>query len=154
MTEQDVNMMIEKFYKFFFEIEKITLDQGLKSLTLNEVHTIDAIGMDNLAMTELAFKLGVSPGTCTISVNKLNRKGYIKRMRSLEDRRKVIICLSKEGKKVLNFHQTFHKNTIYRITKGINGDDLEKFFLVLKALIENLNDYQNSVRLKTDSELL
>ena len=106
----NVNLMIEEFYKVFYEIEELMLKQGIKCLTTTELHVIEAIGNSELTMNELSDKLGITMGTATVAVNKLNDKGFIKRERSNDDRRKVFVTLSKKGLEALKYHDLFSQN--------------------------------------------
>ena len=63
-------------------------------------------------MNELAEKLGITMGTASIAINKLNEKQFIERIRSDEDRRKVFVKLSKKGEMALNYHGNFHSTIL------------------------------------------
>ena len=78
----NVNLMIEEFYKVFYEIEELMLKQGIKCLTTTELHVIEAIGNSELTMNELSDKLGITMGTATVAVNKLNDKGIKEALQS------------------------------------------------------------------------
>lgn len=135
----NVNLMIEEFYKVFYEIEELMLKQGIKCLTTTELHVIEAVGNDELTMNELSDKLGITMGTATVAVNKLNDKGFIKRERSSDDRRKVFVTLSKKGLEALKYHDLFHKTIIAKITKDLNNGELEEFSSIFGKLLKNLN---------------
>ena len=131
--------MIEEFYKVFYEIEELMLKQGIKCLTTTELHVIEAVGNDELTMNELSDKLGITMGTATVAVNKLNDKGFIKRERSSDDRRKVFVTLSKKGLEALKYHDLFHKTIIAKITKDLSNGELEEFSSIFGKLLKNLN---------------
>ena len=135
----NVNLMIEEFYKVFYEIEELMLKQGIKCLTTTELHVIEAVGNDELTMNELSDKLGITMGTATVAVNKLNDKGFIKRERSSDDRRKVFVTLSKKGLEALKYHDLFHKTIIAKITKDLSNGELEAFSSIFGKLLKNLN---------------
>ena len=135
----NVNLMIEEFYKVFYEIEELMLKQGIKCLTTTELHVIEAVGNDELTMNELSDKLGITMGTATVAVNKLNDKGFIKRERSSDDRRKVFVTLSKKGLEALKYHDLFHKTIIAKITKDLTNGELEEFSSIFGKLLKNLN---------------
>lgn len=135
----NVNLMIEEFYKVFYEIEELMLKQGIKCLTTTELHVIEAIGNDELTMNELSDKLGITMGTATVAVNKLNDKGFIKRERSSDDRRKVFVTLSKKGLEALKYHDLFHKTIIAKITKDLSDKELEDFTNIFSKILKNLN---------------
>ena len=135
----NVNLMIEEFYKVFYEIEELMLKQGIKCLTTTELHVIEAVGNDELTMNELSDKLGITMGTATVAVNKLNDKGFIKTEGSSDDRRKVFVTLSKEGLEALKYHALFHKTIIAKITKDLSNGELEEFSSIFGKLLKNLN---------------
>lgn len=135
----NVNLMIEEFYKVFYEIEELMLKQGIKCLTTTELHVIEAVGNDELTMNELSDKLGITMGTATVAVNKLNDKGFIKRERSSDDRRKVFVTLSKKGLEALKYHDLFHKTIIAKITKDLSNNELEDFTNIFSKILKNLN---------------
>ena len=135
----NVNLMIEEFYKVFYEIEELMLKQGIKCLTTTELHVIEAVGNDELTMNELSDKLGITMGTATVAVNKLNDKGFIKRERSSDDRRKVFVTLSKKGLEALKYHDLFHKTIIAKITKDLTNNELEEFTSIFSKILKNLN---------------
>ena len=56
----DINLMIEDFYKSFHQIEELELKRDIKCLTLNEYHTINVLGERLLSMNELAEDLAIN----------------------------------------------------------------------------------------------
>ena len=85
----------------------------VKDLTPQELHTITLVGkMGSPRMSELAARGRVTLGTMTVMINKLVRKGHIKRMRDEGDRRVVLVSLTASGRKVNKFHEKFHKDMI------------------------------------------
>lgn len=143
---EKVNLMIEEFYKVFYEIEELMLKQGIKCLTTTELHVIEAIGNDSLTMNELSDRLGITMGTATVAINKLNDKGFIKRERSDKDRRKVFVCLSRKGGEALKYHDLFHKSIISKITKDLSDHELEAFTTIFSKILKNLNGQLEFIR--------
>lgn len=77
---------------------------GGRMLTMSELHVIDAIGTELLPMSEIATRLGVTPGTITVAVDRLEKKGFLTRMRTAEDCRLVLVGLTPSGEEVLRHH--------------------------------------------------
>ncbi|MCB1049899.1 MAG: MarR family transcriptional regulator [Acidobacteria bacterium] len=67
----------------------ITGPQAIVLLTLSEV--------PQMACTELANRISVSPGTVTDLLNRLTKKGWVERFRDDQDRRKLWVRLTPEG---------------------------------------------------------
>ena len=104
----EIEALLDEFYKTYYKIEEINLNQVIKCLTTTELHVIEAIGEDSLTMNELADKLGITMGTASVAVNKLTEKYFIERNRSESDRRKVFVQLSKKGLLAYKYHGNFH----------------------------------------------
>ncbi|MBC2856694.1 MarR family transcriptional regulator [Cetobacterium sp. 2A] len=140
MDINKVNEVLENFYKLFYETEDLALKRGIKCLTHTELHIIEAIDKDSLNMNELADRLGITMGTATVAITKLREKGFIDRVRSDSDRRKVYVSLSKKGLEALNYHNTYHKNIMSTITENITEQDLEKFISIFEIILKNLRE--------------
>ena len=74
-------------------------------------------------MTSVARELEVTTGTLTISVNSLVKKGYVNRTRSEEDRRVVLVSLSKKGQKAYLHHRKFHEEMIDAVLKDLTEEE-------------------------------
>lgn len=139
-----VNEILEEFYKLFYKTEDMALKRGIKCLTHTELHLIEAIGEESLTMNELADRVGITMGTATVAVSKLTEKGFIARVRSNSDRRKVYVSLTDKGSKALTYHNNYHKMIMSSITENIADKDLSHFIeifdLILGALQEK-TDY-------------
>nr|WP_307774556.1 MarR family winged helix-turn-helix transcriptional regulator [uncultured Cetobacterium sp.] len=140
MNINKVNDVLENFYKLFYETEDLALKRGIKCLTHTELHIIEAIGQDSLTMNELSDRLGITMGTATVAVTKLREKGFIERVRSDADRRKVYVSLSKKGLEALSYHNNYHKNIISTITENIPEKDLEQFTNTFEVILKNLKN--------------
>ena len=82
---EKIESLLDDFYKTYYKIEEINLNQVIKCLTTTELHVIEAIGEDSLTMNELSEKLGITMGTASVAVNKLTDKNFVERRRSEDD---------------------------------------------------------------------
>lgn len=101
-------------FNSILRIEEQSLDNRLThGLTITEVHTIVAIGLhERNPMNVIAARLNVTLATLTTAVNKLANKGFVERTRAEDDRRKVLVSLTKKGRQVLRAHNLFHHQMI------------------------------------------
>ena len=138
--------LLDQFYKTYYKIEEINLNQDIKCLTTTEIHVIEAIGQDKITMNELAEKLGITMGTASIAINKLNEKQFIERIRSDEDRRKVFVKLSKKGEMALNYHGNFHSTILEKITENIPKEELKAFVTTFETIVNNLEAVKKDIQ--------
>lgn len=135
-----VNEILEEFYKLFYKTEDMALKRGIKCLTHTELHLIEAIGEESLTMNELSDRVGITMGTATVAVSKLTEKGFIARVRSNSDRRKVYVSLTDKGSKALTYHNNYHKMIMSSITENIADKDLSHFIEIFELILGALQE--------------
>nr|WP_267473314.1 MarR family transcriptional regulator [Eggerthella lenta] len=104
-------------------------------LTITEVHTIVAIGLhERNPMNVIAARLNVTLATLTTAVNKLANKGFVERTRAEDDRRKVLVSLTKKGRQVLRAHNLFHHQMIDEALADLTEEEERVFAGALKKV--------------------
>ena len=129
-----INELLVQLFNDVLQIEEHSLKNGaLSDLSITEIHTIEAIGMyTERTMSEVAQILKITVGTLTTAINKLIKKGYVERKRIEEDRRVVLIKLTKQGKLAFRIHAKFHQDMVNTSIDGLNEEEE-------KILISSLN---------------
>lgn len=137
--EKSLNsLLIEMFDKVLDAESKAVITEEFKDITNNDMHIIDAIGIeDPRRMTDIAKRLNVTTGTLTTNVNSLEKKGYIVRNRSDEDKRVVLVKLTEKGRKAFFHHRDYHWNMIRSINKSMDRQERE----ILVRCLEKLNQF-------------
>lgn len=142
----NIESLLDEFYKTYYKIEEINLNQVIKCLTTTELHIIEAIGEETLTMNELSEKLGITMGTASVAINKLTDKYFIERNRSEDDRRKVFVQLSKKGLLAYKYHGNFHSNMLEKVTTDIDKKKLSIFIEVFEEIVGNLNKIKKQIQ--------
>ena len=134
-----VNELLVKIFNEILQIEEKTLKNGnFSDLSVREMHTIEAIGRkEKRMMSEVAQDLGITVGTLTTSINRLIKKGYVERSRIEEDRRVVLVELTKKGKVAHRLHERFHGEMVRSMMKDMSEGEKE----VLISSLGKLNSY-------------
>ena len=138
-TQKVLNELLVQIFDDILHIEEKTLKFGaISDLSVTEMHTLEAIGMyTERTMTEVAQDLKITVGTLTTAINKLTKKDYVARKRIEEDRRVVLVQLTKKGKLAFRLHEKFHNDMINATINGLNEEE-EK---VLVLSLEKLNQF-------------
>lgn len=138
--EASINGLLVELFNKILKIEQNAIKNGaLRDLSVTEIHTIDAIGMyKQRTMSEVAFDLAITIGTLTTGVNKLIKKGYVKRSRIESDRRVVLISLTKKGKLAYRLHEKFHKDLVKRTIDRLSNKEEELIEISLKKISDFL----------------
>lgn len=134
-----LNEVLVRLFRDITTIEERAVKTGeYKELTVNEMHVIEAIGIREVKnMTAVACALMVTTGTLTISVNGLVKKGFVKRVRSEEDRRVVLVSLTDKGRNAFVRHEQFHQRMIDSVVKDLNDEEQ----VILEKALRNLNGF-------------
>ena len=132
-----LNRLLVQLYGDILKIEEKSLQEGeFSDLSVTEIHIIEAIGINgSRTMSEIAHDLSITVGTLTTAINKLIKKEYVERKRIEEDRRVVLIHLTKKGKLAYRLHEKFHNDMINETISGLKEDEEE----ILISSLERLN---------------
>ena len=141
-STRGLNEMLVNLFNHVMDVEaQAVITEEFKDITNNDMHIIEAVGIDEPRnMSEIAKRLCGTVGTRTTNMNGLEKKGYIRRKRSTEDKRVVLVTLTERGRKAFFHHRDFHKNMIKSVVVGLDEDEkrllyrclvkLDKFFSV------------------------
>lgn len=129
------NALVNLFRDVMMLEENAIITQEYQDITNNDMHVIEAIGLDEPKnMSAIAKMLSVTVGTLTIAMNSLVKKGYVNRERGVEDRRVVYISLSAKGRKAYLHHEEFHRQMIESILDGLTEEETESLVRALAKL--------------------
>lgn len=135
-TYETLNEVLVNLFRDINDLEEKAIITGeYRDLTNNDMHVIEAIGIEAPKnMSSIAKKLSVTVGTLTISMNSLVKKGYVVRKRSEEDRRVVFISLSEKGRKAYFHHKEFHEQMIHGVVGDLTEEELDALVRALTKL--------------------
>ncbi len=140
--DQKVNdLMLDIFDKILVTEEKALSKGYFKDLSVAEMHTLESIGLyDTKTMSETAADLGVTTGTLTVAVDRLVRKGYVKRQRDDHDRRVVRVQLTRQGKLAYRMHHKFHTLLVDRLVEPLDEAQRKLFLSTLQSISDFVNE--------------
>ncbi len=139
MTVNTLNRLICSAFNDISRAEQNAIwSGGMKDVSVNEAHTVDAIGVfTSKTMSEVAAKLEITMGTLTVSINHLVKKGYVVKERSPKDRRVYMLSLTEKGKALYKVHQSFHFELVKNLILDLSDYEADMFIEALS----NLNEY-------------
>lgn len=142
--DRSVNEMLVNLFNTVLETEsKAVITGDFNDITENDMHIIEAIGVgEPQKASDVAKKMGVTAGTITVNMNSLEKKGYIIRERSSEDKRVVNTSLTERGRKAFFHHRDFHKHMIKAAIKGFDDEEMKVLVSCLSKLVDFFNGYE------------
>lgn len=85
-------------------------------------------------LSQLADKMEVKPSAITVMIDRLERENFVKRIHDPEDRRAVIVTLTKLGEEVLEQVIRDWNDVVKQYLKQFNSEEIQ----ALTKLIEKL----------------
>ncbi|WDP92724.1 MAG: MarR family transcriptional regulator [Desulfobacter sp.] len=129
-------LIVEFYEKLSSWEEAVVRDSGL---TTAQAHTIEMVGHSGpIKMKDLAEKIGVTTGTLTVAVDRLEKKNLLKRKPHETDRRSFIIELTPEGEKAFEEHHNFHIQMTQELVSGLSPEDQDHFSRIIKTMLTKI----------------
>ena len=134
-----LNEVLVRIFRNINTVEEQALrTEEYKDVTINDIHVIEAIGMEEQKnMTTVEKSLHVTTGTLTISINSLVKKNYVERVRSEEDRRVVLVSLTEKGKNAFLHHRQFHDKLVNESVEQLSDEEKR----VLGKALNRINQF-------------
>lgn len=106
-------------------------------LTISEAHAIEVLGEHGpMNMKNLAKQLGVTTGTTTVTVDRLEKKAYASREPVKEDRRVHLITLTDKGRQAFDEHHQYHLNLTEQIGSVLSDEEAAQLLSLLRKINE------------------
>lgn len=132
-----LNNGLVEFFDRFSSWESSIIEAG--NLKISDAHAIEILGhYGRMNMKELAGKLGITTGTTTIAVDRLERAGLARRVRAENDRRSYIIELTEEGAIAFEEHHRHHLNLAVEIASILGKDETLTFVQFLNRINQHI----------------
>lgn len=88
-----------------------------------------------IATKDMAYLLGIKQQSLNELLKKLEKRGYVKRKTSQEDKRVMIVCLTEEGKKVKQKEEEYQE-----IFDCLTNEELEQFSSYIDRILCSLEE--------------
>ena len=116
-------------------------------ITSSQTRVLMMIGCAGFTMASvIAKRMGSNAAGVVRSIDKLEKKGWIERVRSEEDRREVHLHLTEAGEKLINQIPLYMNETLNDSLRGFSQNEFEGFIKQLKRVAENnlaqLHEYE------------
>ena len=111
-----------------------------------EIHTVQAIGRHSgINVTKLAEQTGITKGAVSQTINKLVRKGLVRKTHAPGNDKEVVLELTNLGWIGFRNHEQFHMDTL-DIAHEYYGDqlesELERINLAVDDIYKMLHEYE------------
>ncbi|MDY6948242.1 MAG: MarR family winged helix-turn-helix transcriptional regulator [Pseudomonadota bacterium] len=118
----------------FREVQQVCGLSGSQLWILHEVLRADGIGV-----SELAGKLSIHQSTCSQLVDKLVRRGALKKVRGADDQRRVSLSVSSRGQQILARSPGPAEGVLPEAIAELSRADLARLYSGLQKIIAALD---------------
>ena len=119
--------LVEVFNKILKSERESITKSGYQDLSIQELHVIESVCLcqdeGKNTSKQISAHLGIVPGTLTVSVNILVKKGYLIRIKDEADKRVVNIRTTKKGDQANREHKRFHEQMVNDILQTLTSEE-------------------------------
>lgn len=139
MIGEALNAVYSKFKLNFYQNVFQTFENREASLTTIETFFVEVIyALNGPTINEVSRFTGVSQPNVAYKINNLEKKGYVKRVRSQEDKREVHLVVTDKFQKYYGINYEYLQIVSERISKRFPPEDIEKLNEMLKIVSAEL----------------
>ncbi|MTK10750.1 MAG: MarR family transcriptional regulator [Clostridiaceae bacterium] len=94
----------------------------------------------SISQIELADQMDIKPSTTARLIDRMERDGFVKRERDINDRRTVNLMITDKGREFREKLFPVGEKMSEDVSKGISEEEIEIFKNVLKKMVDNINE--------------
>ena len=145
-----INLFAHNSKKLFFPEEWINLDLKFSK---SEIFTLLLLDKSSeITMTELADNINAPMSTATGIADRLVKNNYIERARNKEDRRTVILKITKKGNQFVKDMKDIISKYANVIINDLTEEEKEFSFKIIFKIINTLKSQKNNAEPKQQQE--
>jgi DNA-binding MarR family transcriptional regulator len=99
---------------------------------------------DGISINELAKKTQLKKSTLTSMLDRLEKMGYVRRQRSREDRRKILIQRTDKDRNLESEYVRLSQEHTKIFFHGFTEDQIDRFENDLKRILKNLTEFESN----------
>lgn len=118
---------------------------GDNRLSLRQLSALTMIESEQTTLGDVARRLMVTPAVVTGLIDRLERRGYVRRINSTDDRRRVLLALTDEGRAAAEAVSNLLRQEMALALGGFSMSDLEQLDAILAKLQPVAAELERSV---------
>ncbi|EAT14652.1 MarR family winged helix-turn-helix transcriptional regulator [Desulfuromonas acetoxidans] len=128
------HVLIELYDKISSWEQTVVKDSGLSPA---QMHAVEIVGHHGeMRMKEMAQRMGITTGTLTVMVDRLETLGALHRQPNPKDRRSYVIVLTDKGQQLFNEHHKLHELLTREMTTTFNDEEKNMLQQLLTRLVQ------------------
>lgn len=139
MVSAEMKRLMHSYPKIYLACHRRHLrdDESGRVLTQHQAGILDHLETEEpIILSELARHMSVTESTMSINVAKLRRKGYVKRLRDRNDRRRTALTLTAAGARVKEQNSVLDPDLVIELLSLMNPEDLHSALQGMELLAQ------------------
>jgi DNA-binding MarR family transcriptional regulator len=114
-----------------------------KELTPRQLAYIEAVAqLHEATLSEVAAFLHVTKPSASVVLDRLTDMGYVKKVKSDNDRRVSHLHLREKGLQAAGLHERVHAEAAARIKELLSPRDIESLINILNIVVKEMDHYE------------
>lgn len=118
---------------------------GDQRLSLRQLSALTMIENEQTTLGDVARRLMVTPAVVTGLIDRLERRGYVRRINSTDDRRRVLLALTDEGRAAADAASASLQHELAEALEGLSMSELEQLDTSLTRLVPVAGDLERAL---------
>ncbi|QYJ87790.1 MarR family transcriptional regulator [Shewanella mesophila] len=103
--------------------------------SLPQVHAVEILGANGaMRMKELAEKIGITTGTLTVQIDRMEKADLVTRKAHASDRRAILVDLTDKGLAIYKEHDQLHHRLTNQITAKFSDDERQQLLTFFERI--------------------
>lgn len=129
-------LLVEIFNHILFIEEKYIKGKGV-TISMTEIHILENVEKsETKTLSDVARLQGVTPGTLSVAVNSLVRKGYLLKCKDISDKRIIRLIITPKSSEVLKIHSHFHERMVEYSIRDLDLEKEQEMMAGLQKIVE------------------
>lgn len=131
----ELHSLVQEFLQRFREVDATNANGPQADLSMQELRVVERLGdVRSTMMKELAEYMPLAVNSVTSLVDNLEKRGLVRRNRSMEDRRVVNVELTDDGQEVYRAAVNEKRSLLTRMLGKLNADEREVFMTLFRKI--------------------
>ena len=139
MSRPEVETVLRCYPRIYFACHRrhVRDEQTSRVLSAHQASVLDHLDdVESTSLLDLARHMGVTPSTMSLTVDRVERGGYVTRERSTEDRRRVYLRLTPAGAAIKRQQKVLEPDLVAAVLDRLNEQDRGPALRGLELLAE------------------
>lgn len=136
-VEEMNDILVDAYYNILRMEEAALRKLTSNQVSINEIHLLECVGKgseEGVTNRAIAQTMHITPPSVTSAVNKLEKKGLLRKLPSSSDGRQVRVVLTGAGKALDNCHRNYHIKMVERLAENFTEEEQRKLLQGVRQL--------------------